>query len=148
MENQASENGASRCHGLSIYFPYLTQADRDSVEKSLEAGPKSADVQLPMLIKGGPLHLEKARSARIGEMETDFAALDKFQDESGWGKFIQQGWSYILATEETSPYALDLHYSGEQCAKNLAAMVQAKNLASGGAPPSSPKPTSRTAHAG
>jgi hypothetical protein len=123
LENQTSENGKSRCHGLSIYFPYLTKKDRDEVQKSLEAGPKPADVQLPVQIKGGPLHLDKARGARIVELETDFGALDKFQQESGWGKFIQQGWSYILATKETKPYHLDMCYSGEQCAKNLAAMV-------------------------
>jgi hypothetical protein len=135
LENQTSENGRSRCHGLSIYFPYLTREDRDEAQKSLEAGPKVAD-QVPMQIKGGPLHLDKSRGARIVEMETDFAALDKFQHESGWGKFIQQGWSYILATKETKPYHLDMCYSGEQCAKNLAAMVH--NLGA---------PKSRVAHA-
>jgi hypothetical protein len=138
LENQTSENGQSRCHGLSIYFPYFTKEDRRKVQESLEAGPKTADVQLPMqttqtkggplhLEKGGPLHLDKARGARIAEMESDFAALERFQADTGWGKFIQQSWSYILATQEPKSDDLDMCYSGEQCAKNLAAMVQPKS---------------------
>ena len=133
IENQTGDDPEKRSHGLSIYFPYLAEAEIDQAQKSLVAGQTSLTQQLPLLVKGGTNHLLKARSARIIEMETDIEALLKFK-QTGWIEFIRQGWSAILATEE--PDKLDQHYSAQQCAINLIALAQGSNrlLPEGGKP--------------
>ena len=68
-------------------------------------------------LKGGNRPL-KERIARIEELEGDFDQLNEFK-ETNWMQFIKQGWSRILTTEE--PDNLDLRYSGQQIARNLAA---------------------------
>ena len=76
-------------------------------------------VNLP-LVKGGRDHTVKARNARIVELEADFEQLPFFKDD-GWGAFIKQGWSVVLARK--FPDKLDLHYSAEQVAQNLSAAL-------------------------
>jgi Clostripain family len=95
--------------GLSIYFPYRIP---DSTEK------------LQVLRKGSGVHPTKERTERIQELERDFAALKEF-DETGWNKFIQQGWSSILAKEAKARHlVLDDVYSAQQCAQNLGFLRQ------------------------
>ena len=41
----------------------------------------------------------------------------RFLKNDGWGAFIKQGWSLVLARK--FPDKLDLHYSAEKVARNL-----------------------------
>jgi len=98
-------------HGLSVYFPYRIP---DLTE------------QLQELRKGAGGFPKKERTQRIHELERDFAGLQRFS-ETGWMKFIQEGWSSIL-TEQAAEEAkkgrliLDEIYSAQQCAQNLGSL--------------------------
>ncbi len=107
------------CHGVSIYFPYSVQEDEDQQTKRLLGDNETGIVNLP-LVKGGRDHTVKARNARIVELEADFEQLPFFEDD-GWGAFIKQGWSLVLARR--FPDKLDLHYSAEKVAQNLSAAL-------------------------
>jgi len=114
----AGEKGKD-CHGLSIYFPYRKDDATDAFQVLQALGP---DEDRP--VKGGERpnkggeRPNKERTARIEELETDFDRLTEFK-LTNWMKFIKEGWSRILTKEE--PENLDLRYSGQQVAKNLAA---------------------------
>jgi hypothetical protein len=101
---------ADRCQGVSIYFPYQTNEPVEEVPEFRVKGGTNRP------LKGGTNRPLKERTARIKELEDDFAALVRF-DAIGWNKFIKGGWSFILATEE--PDKLDDHYSAQRCAQNL-----------------------------
>lgn len=103
------------CHGVSIYFPYSVEADESEQTKRLLGDAETGTLNLP-LVKGGRDNTVKARNGRIEELETDFKHVPFFNDE-GWGAFLQQGWSVVLA--QKFPRKLDLHYSAEQVAQNL-----------------------------
>jgi hypothetical protein len=121
---KAGENGKG-CHGLSIYLPYRDDDDTDAFQVLQALGPDDRPVKggnRPA--KGGNRPAKggnrpaKERTARIEELEGDFDQLTAFKD-TNWMQFIKQGWSRILTKEE--PENLDLRYSGQQIAKNLAA---------------------------
>jgi hypothetical protein len=118
IRNATDERGKD-CHGLSIYFPYRKDDPADAFQVLQALGP---DDDRP--VKGGNRPLKggnrplKERVARIAELEEDFDQLTGFK-QTNWMKFIKQGWSQILIAEE--PEDLDLRYSGQQVAKNLAA---------------------------
>ncbi len=120
LANETGDGAKSRCHGLSIYFPYLTQAEMEQTSQSLTAATSTLE-QAPLLLKGGTNHILKARSVQISQIEGDFESLAEFK-KTNWSAFIKHGWSVILASEE--PNELDVHYSGEQCAINLLSLVQ------------------------
>jgi len=107
---------AKDCHGLSIYFPYSVEKDEKEQTKRLLGENETGILNLP-LVKGGRDNQAKARNGRIEELEADFNRLRFFQEDDGWGSFIKEGWSLILA--RTFPRKLDLHYSAQQCARNL-----------------------------
>lgn len=115
---KGSGKGGKDCHGLSIYFPYRDDDDTDAFQVVQALGPDDR------LVKGGNRPAKggnrpaKERTARIEELETDYDQLTEFKD-TNWMQFIKQGWSRILTAEE--PENLDLRYSGQQVAKNLAA---------------------------
>jgi hypothetical protein len=120
------ERGEKKCHGLSIYFPYRKDDKTDAFQVLQALGP---DEDRPAKggnrpAKGGNRPAKggnrpaKERAARIEELETDFDQLTAFK-HTNWMQFIKQSWSRILTAEE--PENLDLHYSGQQVAKNLAA---------------------------
>jgi len=115
VANEASDGAATRCHGLSIYLPYLTEAELDQTRQLLMTATSTLDAA-PLLVKGGTNHILKGRSVQIGQIENDFESLPEVK-KIGWSEFIKYGWSVILASEE--PNELDQHYSGEQCAINL-----------------------------
>jgi hypothetical protein len=121
VANRASDGAETRCHGLSIYLPYLTEADLEQTTQLLMTATSTLD-QVPLLVKGGTNHILKGRSVQISLIENDFESLPEFK-KLGWSKFIKQGWSVILASEE--PNELDRHYSGEQCAINLLSLWNA-----------------------
>ena len=108
------------CHGVSIYFPYSVQEDEDQQTKRLLGDNETGIVNLT-LVKGGRDHTVKARNARIVELEADFEQLPFFKDD-GWGAFIKQGWSLVLARR--FPDKLDLHYSAEKVAQNLSGRAE------------------------
>jgi len=119
IRNATDEKGRKDCHGLSIYFPYRKDDPTDAFQVLQALGP---DEDRP--VKGGDRPLKggdrplKERTARIAELEGDFDQLSEFK-LTHWMKFIKEGWSRILTAEE--PDNLDLRYSGQQVAKNLAA---------------------------
>lgn len=115
LENATRDSHKTRCHGLSIYFPYLT----DEAMKQAQSLVASGD-QRSVFVKGGTNHLQKARGGQITEIEEDFELLDKFK-KTNWVEFIKRGWSVILAAEERNE--LDRHYSAQQCAINLYSML-------------------------
>jgi hypothetical protein len=120
VANETGKGAKSHCHGLSIYFPYLTQTEMEQTRQSLTTATSALD-QASLLIKGGTNHILKARSAQISQIEGDFESLREFT-KTNWSAFIKHGWSVILASEE--PTELDDHYSGEQCAINLLSLVK------------------------
>lgn len=107
------------CHGVSIYFPYSFEQNEDQQIQRLLGEAETGILNLP-LVKGGGNNLRKARNGRIEELEADLEQLPFFRDD-GWGAFIRQGWSLVLSRR--CPDKLDLHYSAEQCARNLSAEV-------------------------
>jgi len=107
------------CHGVSIYFPYSFQENEKAQLQRLLGEAETGVVNLT-LVKGGPGDARKARNGRIEELEKDFRHLPFFESE-GWGTFIKHGWSLALARK--FPNKLDLHYSAEQVARNLSAVV-------------------------
>lgn len=126
LENQSGDKEGTRCHGLSIYFPYRAKNDVDRTRRAFVAGGTDLVDQLPLLIKGGTNHIEKARSVKISEIEEDFKVLSEFE-KTRWIEFIKRGWSVILTTKEANE--LDEHYSAQQCAKNLLSFCQRKAAA-------------------
>lgn len=130
LDNKTNERGGVRCHGLSVYLPYLTAEEDEKLEKSLTIGGTGIATQLSKggsttnLHKGGSTtNLHKSRVARISETEEDLASLDLFNEKTRWSDFIKRTWSYILAKEE--PMELDLHYSAQQCVANLFSLSKA-----------------------
>jgi hypothetical protein len=128
IANETREN-VKDCHGVSIYFPYSLQEDENQQTKRLLGENETGIVNLPLVkgsrdhtTKGSRDHTTKARNARILELEADFEQLPFFK---GWGAFIKQGWSLVLARR--FPDKLDLHYSAEKVAKNLAAALDGGN---------------------
>jgi hypothetical protein len=126
IANQTGEKQKKRCHGISVYFPYLADGEDERLRKSMVAGRTSLIDQLPLLVKGGTNILRKARSGTIRELEADFKHLRQFED-TNWNKFIAQGWSLILAKEV--PQELDLRYSAQQCALNLLSLYEQRKPA-------------------
>jgi hypothetical protein len=118
IANETREN-VTDCHGVSIYFPYSLQENEDQQTQRLLGENETGIVNLP-LVKGGPSNARKARNGRIEELEADFENLPFFSDD-GWGDFIKQGWSFLLARR--FPDKLDLHYSAEKVAQNLSAAL-------------------------
>lgn len=118
IANETREN-VKDCHGVSIYFPYSVQEDENQQTKRLLGDNETGTVNLP-LVKGGRDHTVKARNGRIVELEADFEQLPFFKDD-GWGAFIKQGWSRVLARK--FPDKLDLHYSAEKVAQHLSAVL-------------------------
>lgn len=109
-----------RCHGVSIYFPYLTEADVQAMRQPLAKTSNGGDTGG---IKGltGALN-QIATTARFDvrqrliEDTEDYYPELKFAQTTGWYDFISNQWSRILAENETD---LDFRYSAQQCAENL-----------------------------
>jgi len=111
---------AANCHGVSIYFPFSNAPNEEGQSQALLGANQTGIVNVP-LVKGGTNILRKARSGRIEELELDFRRLQVFQ-ATGWGDFIAHGWSFVLAHQ--FPNSLDLHYSAQQCARNLLSLSE------------------------
>jgi len=103
IANQAVD---SRCHGISIYFPYVTNEDEEELKNA--SGQRA---------KGGLDVPLKLSPDRIESIEKYYRTLQRFSEKTRWNEFIAHGWSLILAKE--APQELDRRYSGQQCAVNL-----------------------------
>jgi hypothetical protein len=114
-----TRKGKKAGHGVSIYFPYSVQRDDNAQTKRLLGEGETGIVNLE-LVKGGSIITRKARDARMEELEDDFARLPFFKKQDGWGAFIFQGWSVVLARSGES---VDLHYSARRWAQNLSTEV-------------------------
>lgn len=99
----------TQCHGLSIYFPFLTDQDAQGMGIPLAKGGEIGT-------KGGEIGT-KMRRQRITELEADYptSTLSRGTD---WYCFIRNGWSRLLA-EQLPPEELDIRYSAQQCTLNL-----------------------------
>jgi len=111
------------CHGLSIYFPYLTEDERDYLNhfepiKGV-ADPTGAikdAVEIANLAAGRIRYA--SRWQVIEDIEGYYHKTNfEFASDTQWYEFIRSGWSPILAKHE--PKELHLRYSAEQCARNL-----------------------------
>jgi len=122
IKNQANKKG---CNGLSIYFPYRNYDATDEAEVQYTKGsgrePSKGSGREPS--KGSGREPSKERTARIRELEADFARLTQFQ-QTEWSEFIRHGWSSILAHE--TPFELDRYYCAEQVAQNLVSPKKTK----------------------
>jgi hypothetical protein len=116
----ANESNEGRCHGLSIYLPYRKEDKTDEVEERFAKGTGREP------LKGTGREPLKERTARIRELEEDFAGLTRFQS-TAWSEFIQHGWSRILALAKETRNDLDHYYSAQQVARNLVSVVKASD---------------------
>jgi hypothetical protein len=114
------------CHGLSIYFPYLTENERDYLNRfeavkglgdSTGAGGtlKSA-VEIENM---AARNIRYASRWQVIEDTEDYYHKTNFEfaSDTQWYEFIRLGWSRILAKHERKE--LNLRYSAEQCVRNL-----------------------------
>jgi len=121
LENVTRGIECARCHGLSVYFPYLKEKEVSRTEQLLVSGETTMEDQVRMLVKGGTNNFLKARSVQISQIEGDFESLEQFEQATHWGEFIKHGWSVMMAAKESKK--LDQLYSGQQCAENLLSLV-------------------------
>jgi hypothetical protein len=112
----ANQSNEGRCHGVSIYLPYRKEDKTDEVEARFAKGTGREP------LKGTGREPLKERTARIRELEEDFASLDQFQS-TRWSEFIKHGWSSILALAKETRNELDRYYSAQQAAQNLVGLV-------------------------
>lgn len=125
VKNERMLNSDDSCHGLSIYFPYLSDEEKKYIEQNLVKGiPRALDKSSDLAMRYQTLDAEAAgirqavRRKMIGDTEQYYTDPEyKFGKATKWYDFIQCEWSRILAERERS--ALDIRYSAEQCAKNL-----------------------------
>lgn len=146
VANQATQD--RHCHGVSIYFPYLTDAEKIALGAPLAPMVKGGidvldkggiDVldksSLAILNMGGIDVLNAVRRQRIQDTEQYYDGL-KLSSEAQWGEFIKHGWSRCLvedAEAKASIYPdqsifniLDDRYSAQQCALNLFSLYQSQ----------------------
>lgn len=124
---------SSQCHGLSIYFPYLTDSDKTQIESSsllkvkglggAGGGPGAKDSEIVNLAAKNVRY--DVRREFIKDTENYYGKL-QFSEDTGWHEFIKCYWSRILAEkardaarENPKEYYLDSRYSAERCAINL-----------------------------
>jgi Clostripain family len=144
IENQAPQD--KHCHGVSIYFPYLTDPERSAMGAPLAPLVRGGTDTLTkggidvlnkggidVLNKGGIDVLSKVRRQRIGETEQYYSDL-KLSQHTLWDEFIRHGWSRCLVEDAENKIkkfpnqdmsdVLDERYSAQQCALNLLSLCQ------------------------
>jgi hypothetical protein len=125
-DNQVAKGHKNReaCTGAMIYFPYFRpdqQQDKIDVVLDKGIGSTSGDAlrkSAAAVSIATPDSHYAPRQEVIRDIEGYYKDKDfNFGQKTEWYKFIQCGWSTILAKNE--PGRLDLRYSAEQCATNL-----------------------------
>jgi len=108
-----------RSHGISIYFPYLTDQQYAQVSKPLvkgEMGTRGAKGYGDILNGTATEYLIWVRRNLILDTESYYGCL-KLADETKWYSFITDLWTRVLM--ETAPAELDYHYSAQQSWMNI-----------------------------
>lgn len=118
VANRAS--GEERCHGISLYMPYVTNADEKEWNRA----------RAEQLVKGGLDVPLKLRVNRFETIEREYGSL-RLSKDTNWSEFIAHGWSRCLAAQakiEASSSGisdeLDRRYSAQQCALNLLSLCE------------------------
>jgi hypothetical protein len=126
LANQASD--IDRCHGLSLYFPYLTDEEMSAIQQPLVKGGLDTHGAKGGLDTHGVKDVSDFvnmaavdvlfgfRQQLIADTEGYYGdlSLSTFTD---WNRFVACLWSCILAERKSGE--LDIVYSAEQCAANL-----------------------------
>lgn len=114
------------CHGLSIYFPYLTHDEQDYIDNFQYikgvGGPAGAggtgkrSVEIANL---AATSISYASRWQVIENTEEYYHNENFEfaQNTNWDYFIRYKWSRILT--EHCPKEFHLRYSAEQCARNL-----------------------------
>lgn len=113
----ANSSADNRCHGVSVYFPYLTDQQYAEIRQPLVKGG------LDTIGKGFSAVMNRAASSLlmcvrrqlIIATEGYYEDLELSQD-TGWYRFIAEQWSNILV--QLAPEDLDIVYSAQQSAVN------------------------------
>jgi hypothetical protein len=119
----ATRKGKKAGCGVSIYLPYSRQRNESEQTKRLLGGGETGIVNVE-LVKGSTNITRKARDARIEELDDDLGKLPFFKENNGWGTFIFNGWSLVLAR---TGEPVDLHYSARRWAQNISTEVEKIN---------------------
>jgi len=118
----ANSAGDDRCHGLSIYFPYLNEDEKDEID-SLKlvkgVGGSQQDTGKNVAIANLAARSIQYAVRRALIADTEGYYLDEEFDfrNTGWYGFIAHDWCRILVDNE--PENLDVRYSAQQVAQNL-----------------------------
>ena len=126
-----------RGHGVSIYLPYLTDAQYAQVSKPLVKGGElthGVKGYSDMLNGAATEYLMCARRNLILDTENYYGRL-KFAD-THWYDFIAGQWNRALI--EKVPAALDYHYSAQQSWMNITRTKRDTGTTPGPAEPSVP----------
>jgi hypothetical protein len=126
LANQASD--LDRCHGLSLYFPYLTDEEMSAIRQPLVKGGLDTHGAKGGLDTHGVKDVSDFvnmaavdvlfgfRQQLIADTEGYYGDLS-LSTFTNWNRFITCLWSCILAERKSGE--LDIVYSAEQCAANL-----------------------------
>lgn len=125
----ANSSADNRCHGVSLYFPYLSDQQYAQVRQPLVKGGTDT------IGKGFSAVMNRAASSLlmcvrrqlIVDTEGYYEDLELSQD-TGWYRFIAKQWSNILV--QLAPEDLDILYSAQQSAVNAYKNVKATAVCS------------------
>lgn len=108
----------TRSHGISIYFPYLTDEEASDIEQPLVKGTSRVPA------KGFTLALNASSTSYLFAQRHDLITLTEsyypqlqLALDTHWYEFLTRIWTKTLITLE--PDDLDLRYSGVQSAVNM-----------------------------
>jgi hypothetical protein len=119
----------SECHGLSLYFPYLSEQQYAEVGQPMVKGGRDTGKGGRDTGKGFSAVLNQAasillmcvRRQLIVDTESYYEGL-KLAHDTGWYRFIAKQWSKILV--ELEPEKLDSLYSAQQSAVNTCKVLR------------------------
>lgn len=126
LANQASD--LDRCHGLSLYFPYLTDEEMSAIRQPLVKGGLDTHGAKGGLDTHGVKDVSDFVNMAAVDVLFGFRQLLITDTEgyygdlslsalTNWNRLIACLWSCILAERKSGE--LDIVYSAEQCAANL-----------------------------
>jgi hypothetical protein len=116
LVNEAAD--PSDCHGLSIYFPFMTDDELDVIKQPMVKGTREDPTKgfTAVMNRSASNLLLGIRRQLVLDTEEYYPDLD-FAQTTDWYRFIVEVWSPILTAR--MPDELDLRYSAQQSAMNL-----------------------------
>jgi hypothetical protein len=113
----ANSSADNRCHGLSIYFPYLNDEQYTQMRQPMVKGGTDTIGKgfCAVMNSAAPNLLMCVRRQLILETEGYYTDL-RLANDTGWHRFIGKQWSEILV--KLVPYELDVRYSAQQSSMN------------------------------